>query len=69
MATLTEEQEDDVNRAMLAVINAWESNAPLTEDDMCFHLEEILKVMEDKNNFDTFLKATDFNTKEQLWIN
>ncbi len=69
MTTLSNKQQIDVIRAVTAVANAWESNVLITEGEMCNHLEEILKVMEGKNDFYDFLIAIDFNMNEQHWIN
>lgn len=69
MTDLSAEQQNDVIKAMSAVANAWESNTPYTEDEMCTHLEEITKVIDGKNDFYDFLIATAFNIKEHLWLN
>ena len=69
MSVISKEQEEDTIRAILAVINAWESNEPFTEDEMCKHLDEIYLVLIGVNSFYDFLKATAFNKNKQLWIN
>lgn len=69
MSTISKEQEEDAIMSVLAVINAWESDAVYTEDEMCEHLDEIFKVIVGINSFYDFLTDTAFNKNKQLWIN
>ena len=63
------EEQDDAFRALLAIINAWESSTVYTVEEMCLHIEEAIKVLDGTSDFSAFLKATQFNIKKQLWIN
>ncbi len=68
MTEITKEQQEEVIKAMNALVNAWESDEKYTEDDMCKHMEEIINVFEG-NSFKQFMEITGFRLKKQLWMN
>jgi len=53
--------EADVFRSLQSVVDAWESDKTLDEEEMAKHLDGIIDVIDGKNDFHMFLKNSGLN--------
>jgi len=62
----TEIHTAEVERAMALVGSVWESNAVLSVDDMCEHLESIINVIDGKSDFKQCMDSANLTGLERL---
>jgi len=59
-------QTAEVERALTLVGNVWESDAILSVDDMCEHLESIIDVIDGKSDFKHCMESSNLANLERL---
>jgi len=56
----------DMDRSFTVICEAWESEEEFTVDEMCEHLEALIKVVERKSTFIDFKNETNIYNKSYL---
>ena len=56
----------EVDRALALVGQVWESDAELSVDEMCAHLDAIGDVIDETSNFSEFVESANLSGLERL---